>query len=143
MNVTDSGGLPFPGAQAQVVSDSIVVSATTLADGFTPWFGVPYKTFLTNDTTDSNNNTLTVSYSTLWEIASFSSNPRTVNMSASHTENFTLTSWQPSALQTMLPVLLLAGTQGGTSPLVYVALIVAGVAAVAAVLFYYFRIRRV
>ena len=121
----------------------MVVSATTLADGFTPWFGVPYKTFVTNDTTASNNNTLTVSYSTLWEIASFSSNPRTVNMSTSHTEDFTLTSMQPSALQTLLPVLLLAGTQGGTSPLVYAALGIAGLAAVAAVLIYYFRIRRV
>lgn len=107
----DSGGLPISGAQARFVSDSMVVYATTVAGGFTPWFGVPYETFITSDTTASNNNTLTVSYSTLWEIASFSKNPRTVDMSTQHTENLTVTSWQPTAFKTMLPVLLLAGTQ--------------------------------
>ncbi|WXG42323.1 MAG: NosD domain-containing protein [Candidatus Freyarchaeum deiterrae] len=56
--------------------------------------------------------------------------------------SFTVASVQPGQSQTMLLALLsLAGTQGGgTSPLVYVAIIgVVGVGVVAAGLFYYFR----
>lgn len=149
VNVTESGGLPLPGAEVLVVNNGEQIYATpyfggtnstTDSDGLTAVITVPYKIFFTNDSLTEVTTNITVWYSTMFEVATFSSNPRTVDMSTSHVENFTVVSWQSTPLKTMLPLLFLSGMQGGVSPVIYAVLGIAAVGAVlAVVLFYYFR----
>ncbi len=148
VNVTESGGLPFPGAEVLVVTNGEQIYATPYFGGIDPTTNsggvaviiAPYNIFTGNDSLTEVTTNVTVWYSTMFKVATFSSNPRIVDMSTSHFENFTVASWQATPLQTMLPLLFLSGTQGGVSPAIYAVLSIAAVGAVlAVVLFYYFR----
>ncbi|MFB0564014.1 MAG: nitrous oxide reductase family maturation protein NosD [Candidatus Lokiarchaeia archaeon] len=152
VNVTDVLGLPISSAHVKVENVTVVYATsyfsgsdpTTGSNGLTPWFAVPYKTFTGPVTMTDNSTTITVWYSTLWSVANFSDNSRTVSMSMSHVENFTVVSWQSTPLKTMAPMLLLFAMPSGVSPIVYAALGIAAVIGVAATaLLYYFRRLRV
>ncbi|MFB0561466.1 MAG: NosD domain-containing protein [Candidatus Lokiarchaeia archaeon] len=144
VNVTAFGG-PFPGVEAEVVTDGTTVyatphfggsNATTDPYGLTPWIAVPYRIFTGNDTMAENATTVTVWSST----APFSNNPRTVSMSTSHVETFKLVEPLLQPITILFNLLLTFGVPGGISPTVYGVLgIVAVGAVIAVVLLYYIR----
>ena len=135
VNVTDTSGSPLSGADVEVLSNGTVIYTTTTgSNGLTSWIDVPYQTLMTDGTTTNNTITVTVQYSG-------SNITRTVDMSSSHVETFQFPKAAGSSL--ILPVLLLAGTQGGVSPMVYVAvgIAVVGVAIVAGLVYYFRRMK--
>ncbi|MEM3587030.1 MAG: NosD domain-containing protein [Candidatus Jordarchaeaceae archaeon] len=146
VRVANAQGNPITCAHIKVETDGVILYATsyfggtdstTDSNGLTPWIIVPYGIFTTNDTMTYYNNIVTVWYSSLLEVAVFSNNPRTVNMSNSHMENFIVASWQFTTTAMMLPVSFLVATRGGISPLIFIA---PGVISVlATVVIYYFR----
>ncbi|MEM2144560.1 MAG: DUF1565 domain-containing protein [Candidatus Jordarchaeaceae archaeon] len=151
LKVTDSLGYPITGAEVKVETDGTVVyktpyfngtDRTTDSSGVTPWITVTYRTGTGIDQMTINVTKVTVYYHGF----SVLNNSRTVNMGSSHVENFTVALEPPTLLPTMLPILLLLPrTQSSGSILVYAAVSVAAIAgvAVAAVLLYYFRLRRI
>ncbi|WXG41788.1 MAG: NosD domain-containing protein [Candidatus Freyarchaeum deiterrae] len=102
VNVTDVLGFPISGAEVNVVTDGTSVYRSsyfggsdpqTDSNGVTPWIAVAYRTFITNDTTITNTTTVTVYYQ---GIPIAGSNPRTVDMSTSHQETFTVDTTAPT-----------------------------------------------
>jgi parallel beta-helix repeat protein len=146
IRVLGAFGGALQGADVMVEVDGNIIYASpgfngtdspTDGSGLTAWIIVPFKTCVDGTTWLTNTTNVTVKYSGL----TFTNNPRTVNMSSSHIETFQ----SEQGLQTLMIALagfLLAGAQGGVSPMVYVVGVIAGVGVVAAVLLYYFRFRR-